>query len=780
MIPYLLHAALLLAVCLLFYKLLLQTETFYPLNRWILQSCLAFSFLLPLIPIPGQWAMRETAEPPAMETRTQIIVPKITTDEAQPVTAPARTKAVSTVTTKPLLIRSLPQKPVVLSSHITTAQLVRWLFVLYWAGVAVFGLNLMIQLCLTFYQAYTKPVINDGPYRIIELSGDKVPCSFLNNIFINPEKYDWETYNQILSHEKVHVRQLHSLDILLAELAIVFQWFNPFAWLYRKEVENNLEYLTDEAVLSGDAMNKESYQVSLLKVSMPQFSLRIATNYNQSLLKKRILMMNAKRSNVHTLWKYFMLLPLFGCLACALNEPAKSKSLIVKNKANVLLMKSNAIKEAIPSQHNFPDETEGNWFATIKHDKVNIEFKNTDDDHDWSSSSSFLLHEFSALPKEQKGDFTLTRDAGTITFNGKFDGNQGYGHYKFQGNHDYLAYLKNAGVDNTEDRDLLSFLMLNISKSYLSSLQENGFTNLTKGQLISIAALKVDAEYIRSWKKAGFKGITPQQLVSAKALGIDSDYVHEIQKAGYPNITFQELVSFKAQGITGSFVNGFRKAGSKENLLPGTHVHSHSESAASSSSASVSTPMDISVTDVSSAKALQIDSAYVKSFAKVGYPDLQFYELSTFKVMGVTAEYIKSLQDVGYSNLPAHVIISLKTMRVTPEYIKGFNDIGYKDIPLSSLTSFKIQGVTPEFIKGFEGVGYKNLEPSNVISLKIQGITPAFVKGFRDLGYTDTPLSDITYMKIMGVTPEYVAAMKQKGLNSKDLRKYATLKNSFN
>ena len=298
MIPYLLHVALLLTVCLLFYKLLLQTETFYRLNRWILLGCLALSFLLPLIPVPGQLLLWEVPKQQVMETHAQVILPKTVTEDVQTVAAPVATKPVPAVIDKILPNKTSFVKPSLAEPmhYLTVGQWVHWMFVLYWAGVAVFGLNLLIQLAITFYQAYTKPAIIDGPYRIIELSGDKVPCSFLNNIFINPEKYDWETYNQILSHEKVHVKQLHSLDILIAELSIVFQWFNPFAWLYRKEVENNLEYLTDEEVLNGAATDKESYQVSLLKVSTPQFSLRIATNYNQSLLKKRIIMMNAKKA----------------------------------------------------------------------------------------------------------------------------------------------------------------------------------------------------------------------------------------------------------------------------------------------------------------------------------------------------------------------------------------------------------------------------------------------------------------------------------------------------
>jgi hypothetical protein len=62
-------------------------------------------------------------------------------------------------------------------------------------------------------------------YRIVEVSGDKAPCSFANTIFINPEKYDWQTYEQILMHEKVHVQKGQTLELLLAEVILVFQWY---------------------------------------------------------------------------------------------------------------------------------------------------------------------------------------------------------------------------------------------------------------------------------------------------------------------------------------------------------------------------------------------------------------------------------------------------------------------------------------------------------------------------------------------------------------------------
>ena len=103
---------------------------------------------------------------------------------------------------------------------------------------------------------------------------------------------------------------------MLAEAVIIFQWFNPFAWQWRKALESNLEFLTDSEMLQQETVEKESYQFSLLKVAAPHFPLCLTTNYNQSLIKKRIIMMNSKKSNVNTTWKYFFLLPLLVLFAC--------------------------------------------------------------------------------------------------------------------------------------------------------------------------------------------------------------------------------------------------------------------------------------------------------------------------------------------------------------------------------------------------------------------------------------------------------------------------------
>src|SRR5471032_2732582 len=188
MIPYILHVALLISVCLIFYKVLLQKETFYRLNRVVLVFCLALSFTLPLIPIPQQWAFRESAQPaqvaaaPATpgeaainqyknEAQKQLLVKAADASTGKADLATLKTVPQSTL--KHAEVPSIPEVPL-------SQRILKWMFYLYWIGVAAFGLNLLLQVIVLLYQAYTRPMIRDGKYRIIELTGDKAPCSFGN------------------------------------------------------------------------------------------------------------------------------------------------------------------------------------------------------------------------------------------------------------------------------------------------------------------------------------------------------------------------------------------------------------------------------------------------------------------------------------------------------------------------------------------------------------------------------------------------------------------------
>jgi hypothetical protein len=640
-------------------------------------------------------------------------------------------------------------------SNLSLSQVFNLLMWLYWFGVAAFGITFFIQVVTLITRVYAYPVIKDGRFTIVELPGNKAPCSFGNVIFINPEKYDWDTYNQILLHEKIHIQQKHSFDILLAEIALIFQWFNPFAWMYRKELENNLEFLTDDLMLSEGKVDRTSYQMNLLKVSAPHFPLSLTTNYNQSLLKKRVIMMTAKKSNINTTWKYLFLLPVLVISVCLLNKPVASAQLSEKKKTE---------KENTEDSKQL--KTEGSWFATIKNDKLSIQFKN-DHDHPGSyNGSTFPISEFKDFQREKSGTFTLTREAGTMHFTGKFDGERGMGTYKFIADKGFADYLAKEGIETGDDGEIMVLFMVDVKKSLVQMLKENGYAKLSRHELIPIAALKVDDAYIKSLKGAGLRDISIHDLIPLKSLGVTSEYIADIRKAGYPNVSVEKLITFKATGINGKFIDDVRHAGKKE----GKPSIGEKTSVKDDEHDSDDTEED-DIDDIIAIKALNVDADYINSLKEAGYSNLENGDLVAMKAVGVTGDYIKSFQKMGYKNMKVSDFIGAKSQNITPEYAKSFEAVGYSNLSLEDLVPLKALGVTPAFIRNFQRAGIKQISLEDAVSLKAQGITPELLQEYKELGFADISVEDVGSAKATGTTPAFIRSMKEKGHNLKSYSK---------
>jgi len=771
-LPYIINAALILATCLVFYKLLLRRETFYKVNRYMLITCLAISFALPLLQVPQQFSLRKAVgnEDAVSSQQSAIDNGQKSTGNQPPLTGnqPAKSKQQQVIsnqsggTPSQQPVTKTETKETNLSeptrhSPFTIDRLLSWLFWFYWFGVGVFAVSFLFQVVLLLWRAYRNPVIIDGKYRIVEVSGDKAPCSFGNNIFINPEKYDWDTYNQILLHEKIHIEQRHTLDIMLAEFVLIFQWFNPFAWVYRREMESNLEFLTDDQLMQHNKIEKQSYQLSLMKVSAPHFPLSLTTNYNQSILKKRIAMMNSKRSNLHTAWKYFFLLPVLAFLACLLNEPvAKGQTSNVKSGRS----------ENLNKNHDHGMQTEGYWFAVIKNDKVNIRFSDEkmDDDsefHNSYSGSTFKLSELGTLPKGTQGTFTIAREAGKMDLTGKFEGNTGMGTYKFTADKAYVDYMNKELKENLDDDDQMAFFFINIKKGFITMLKSEGYTNLDKDDVIPVAALGIDQAYLRSIKNAGFKEESLDHFVSMKALGIDGKYIEEIRSAGYKNITADQLVAFKAQGIDKKYIESVRQ-------MKGDKGEKGEKGDKGSK--------DDDADDIVSYKAMNITPEYINSFKAVGMTNIPHDELVSFKAVGVTPEYVKGWYNLGFKDIDPEDFVGMKSQNVTPEFMKSFTDLGYKNVKPEDLVAFRALGITADYVKSFQAAGYKISDLDNLTGLKAQNITPEFIKSFEAVGFKNIDLDEIVAVKAVGVTPEWIKDMRSKGFNYDKLEKYVTLK----
>jgi hypothetical protein len=198
------------------------------------------------------------------------------------------------------------------------AQNINWLTILsviYFIGVAFFLLRFIANFIWIFsYVAKNKAQTILG-MKVIKIEKNLSPFSFLNFIFISNKEYPEDELTKIISHEKEHILQKHSIDIILIELFLAFQWFNPFVWFHKKAIKITHEYLADLGTLNS-GVDPTAYHYSLLHQALSQNNIELTSTYNLS-IKKRIEMMMKKRSTKLSALKLGIALPILLFLLSA-------------------------------------------------------------------------------------------------------------------------------------------------------------------------------------------------------------------------------------------------------------------------------------------------------------------------------------------------------------------------------------------------------------------------------------------------------------------------------
>ncbi|WP_340063437.1 ankyrin repeat domain-containing protein [Ascidiimonas aurantiaca] len=306
MIIFLLKASVILIVLFTYYKLVLHKETFFVQNRIYLIGSLVLVLLLPFVPLP-----KFVTGQGALETKIEHLSSEVFVLSERPFSESENNNLVPyTSKTQSALPFWQERGPIF------------WVLIVYYFGVIVLLLNFLLQIASILIKGLkSSDKIYDTDSIIVNTVSVKEPCSFFNYIFINPKSYDLDTYELIISHEKIHVAKLHTLDFLLSEIMIILLWFNPFIWIFRKEIEKNIEYQTDDLVLAEGIIEKEDYQINLLKIATFSKPLVVTSNYNQSLIKQRIIKMNSKKSNPYSNWKYSFIVPILFLALLILNKP---------------------------------------------------------------------------------------------------------------------------------------------------------------------------------------------------------------------------------------------------------------------------------------------------------------------------------------------------------------------------------------------------------------------------------------------------------------------------
>jgi len=186
---------------------------------------------------------------------------------------------------------------------------------LYVALIAAYCIGILGLLAKFGFEFYSLSVVLKGKvvhkksaFKFIDLKENLAPFSFFNTIVYNSSLYSPEELQSIIEHEKVHSEQHHTIDVLISRLFCILFWFNPIIWLYKKAILQNLEFIADSEA-SKKTSDKKAYQITLLKITTQENCVAITNHFYQSLIKKRIVMLNKNQSNKRNSWKYAAVIP---------------------------------------------------------------------------------------------------------------------------------------------------------------------------------------------------------------------------------------------------------------------------------------------------------------------------------------------------------------------------------------------------------------------------------------------------------------------------------------
>ncbi len=263
-----------------FYRMLLRTETFFNLNRGYLVASAALAFFIPLM--QSEWVRGWFVTEQISQTITTLYDPQVFYLKA--------------------------------SEQAHTLTLGDFMAVFYIVGILIgiarFGGNLVF--------------LGKMMKRKIVQKDTTQAFSFFNVLFVSKELKNRST---IMKHEFVHIRQLHSADVMLFELIAIFNWFNPVVYLYKSSIKHIHEFIADE-VASRNEASKADYALLLFQEQFGVQAIPLTNNFfNQSLLKLRIKMLQKERSNQTAMMKYGLIAPLFMLMIVVSSATLASKQL---------------------------------------------------------------------------------------------------------------------------------------------------------------------------------------------------------------------------------------------------------------------------------------------------------------------------------------------------------------------------------------------------------------------------------------------------------------------
>jgi len=343
LLVYLLKVSIGSMVAYLFYILFFSRDTFYLRNRVLLILILVLSIIIPLLKIFNLPASYETTE--SIKGMNALII-------------------------------SGTQIQTNVSEKIISFDFYNLLVWLYFLITGIFLLRGLISVART-YMIIRQGTILDLKFPKLVISDiEHPPFSFFPYVVIPREIYENGDYLELLEHENTHVRQGHTFDLLLSELLIAFQWFNPFMWLIKRSIILNHEYLADNFSLKVSDDIK-AYQYRLLNIPANLKTVPLAHNFS-SLIKERLVMINKKPTHNYAVLKNVLIIPVVAILFLMFSfKTASNPTKIVYQEPIFSQTSVSAIYKFIYQNIGYPQAAKessdiGKVFVVVKMNKGGI------------------------------------------------------------------------------------------------------------------------------------------------------------------------------------------------------------------------------------------------------------------------------------------------------------------------------------------------------------------------------------------------------------------------
>jgi beta-lactamase regulating signal transducer with metallopeptidase domain len=514
----------------------------------------------------------------------------------------------------------------------------------------------------------------------------------------------------VLLHELAHVARYDCLTQTLALVACAAYWPHPAVWWVARQLRLERELACDDRVLAAGA-EPRAYAGHLLEIAYsldgrraPALAVSMA---RPSQLEGRMLAALDPARNRRSPGR--VALVTLGAVASVAVIALAGATPVAIETTN----RGPAVAETIPAEpapagpapspgQTAQDEGRGTWELKPSSTPGMVHLRISERNNTFGTT--YPLASLEGLTEAQLAgaggpvQFRITRDAGTLVFEGVLRGGVAGGTFSFTPNPAFPAELVKRGFTKPTAREQYQLARADVGYAFLDELNRLGYAKPDIAGLVTAGQHGVDTTYLREMAALGYALGTLPPLITLRDHGVGPDYVRGMAEAGYAKLPADTIRQARDHGVGPEYVKGMRDA---------------------------------------------------------GYAGLPLEALIDARDHGVTPEYVRALADGGHRGLPLEQVVRVRDHGITPDYVGGMRQLGYT-VSIEDLVRARDHGVSTQYAGDMAALGYARVPIDRLIKARDHGVTPEYAKELKALGYDSLTLDDLVLLRDHGVTPDKV------------------------